>query len=798
MPFRARAQPARVVLHRDAVRFLRKASVTRAPPQPDRGPSRTTQSTFFHPHKLQNPTLEPRTKASPSFLSKLFKRRSSPSRTSANPAEAYAEFLTATQSHDIPAMKAAYDTIVSAIDQAPSSSTLKQTYISPQELLAAMHELEHSTSSTGFALLYRMYGDNSRRFGFKDTPVHHRLMIGGYYTTGRVREALTLARTRDPGEVNWSALLQAAAKHDPRQVDEVVGVIKQTQSLSTEDYGHLLSHLRRESSLSAIIRQQSQERLSEILGEMEELGLKLNLKHEAEVVRIYLMLGYLAQAEKIAAGWDGVEATTNEIRAALFDLRIFKGDRDGVIALCQATAQAQIHAPPRAMAFLVESRLAGPDDVGADDVGQAVSEVEQETGIEVTGYAWTELVQNFIGRSGLDTALQVYDAAQGRGVVTDIRLAQLLIIPLCSTQPPRFEQALRIYNDLISSERPMSDVHSRRTLSELYESLLNACSESRLTFSLATPLLNDMRSRGVTISSANRNSLIVSLMSAAPDHASAFRIYSLINSLSSSPLTKEAYDVIATAFLKLSWDASPFVPLNLFLELMKDMHRAGQQPGARILTSLLHQYGVQASGLKQIYMSPEKRGVILRGIVRAVRDVHTRIKLDPLIEVDIPLLNALMDAYNRAGSYYSALEVWEELVERRSREPAETVKADFEPSVCIILDCCGYSGRPQRAKKIWAWARRHGLADDRKLWDTYVECLCRCDEMDEAVELVCGVMKHGAGGAAQASRESCEILLKFSWRNPRWFEQVQARVREAFPEWWDQLRGIVEKGNGSA
>lgn len=65
--------------------------------------------------------------------------------------------------------------------------------------------------------------------------------------------------------------------------------------------------------------------------------------------------------------------------------------------------------------------------------------------------------------------------------------------------------------------------------------------------------------------------------------------------------------------------------------------------------------------------------------------------------------------------------------------------------------------------------------------------------MEEALELVCVEMKNGIDGAVRPGRKTCEILLKFSWRDPVWFELVQKRIRECFPGWWEGLRGIVEK-----
>jgi pentatricopeptide repeat protein len=172
------------------------------------------------------------------------------------------------------------------------------------------------------------------------------------------------------------------------------------------------------------------------------------------------------------------------------------------------------------------------------------------------------------------------------------------------------------------------------------------------------------------------------------------------------------------------------------------------------------------------------------------------IKLDPMITIDIPLLNSLMDAFARVGAYAEAFEVWDELVERRPRETQihnqnpGMVEELYSPSINIMLDACGFSGSLFRGKKAWNWATRWSLNRNKKNWDAYVECLCRCGQMEDAFEVVKRMKSDG--GVPEPSRETVELLVKFSWRNERNSEWIKERVEEEFPEWWPEMRRIVE------
>ena len=604
----------------------------------------------------------------------------------------------------------------------------------------------------------------------------------------------------------WRWILRAAVYSDHKRVAEVSAIIRQTRELDVAEFKLLIKNIRMLLLTSRMNRLSARTELDELLQQMRELGLEMTHEIEAEILQTELALDNIERADGIAAGWTKAEEKTEHMWMALLQLAIHKCDRRRVIEVCQMMAEAGVLCHGPGLAYLARREGSSPTTLNAADLLGAVQEAEQLTGCQATARTWEILIKSIIEHSHdikrLDKALQIYRYARGAGVQVDIYLARVLIGPLCNTSDrtsTQLAQALEVYNDLAISEVSIPHLKARRTMSSIFRNLVFACSYTPSANQAAMRLLEDMQIRGLDLTGTTPEQLcglVIRFMRHASDHRAAFVMYSTIHSLAHAIFDEKAFSDIAFQFATLSWETSPIAPLNLFIEMIKNMHRAGFQPGTRLLTTLLHQYGQVARTVmsQSSYEEADETLLVRREILKAIEGLHTRIKLDPLINIDVPLLNALMAAYSHVGSWSSAFDVWEDLVERRSREPAETVQKDYEPSISIILDTCGHTSLPYRARKVWAWARRHHLTESTRIWDGYVECLCRCDEMDQAVELVCVEMKEERDGAMRPGIGSCEILLKFSFRDPVWFELVQKRVREEFPEWWEDLRGIVEKG----
>jgi hypothetical protein len=301
--------------------------------------------------------------------------------------------------------------------------------------------------------------------------------------------------------------------------------------------------------------------------------------------------------------------------------------------------------------------------------------------------------------------------------------------------------------------------------------------------------LDGMRKLGITFRRDEAASRIVGLMRAAKDHYEAFKLYSYGRALDPQALTADGYSHIIVAFSHLSFPAEAATPPKLFFELIHDMRRAGHLANARIYTELIATYTKllrrqQKSAGKMSY----KEEVEQERIIDALRRVHANLKLDSFVEMDIPLLNALMDAYNQVSAWSECNEVWEEITARRPYEEDATV---FQPSLNIILDACGYAGAVQKARTIWQWASNGGIPLNRANYEAWIECLCRLGQTMEAAKLVCGDYKN-ADDPSRPDVNMLTILLKFCWRNKETYRQVPNMVKENFPDKWDDVKHIVE------
>jgi pentatricopeptide repeat protein len=431
--------------------------------------------------------------------------------------------------------------------------------------------------------------------------------------------------------------------------------------------------------------------------------------------------------------------------------------------------------------------------IGSHDVIAAIDHAEKVCRTDASATVWAEAIRLLtLDNPDVDPALDAYAEARHRGVIVNVQLAQALIFPLCNASPPQLAPAMGVYADLTSEPVPLKTTRDRDRLLELYTTLLRAASRVG-SLDIATRLIKDLRARSLPLPPSGATSILIAIMRIAPGHHAAFGIYAHFHALNGARLSANDYSAILACFLDTK-KQSPFAPPKLYLEIVQDMRRSGFRPDSQVLASLLRSYGARATGVLRSSNDPAFRASHLSWIHKAIKDLHIFLRLDELVEVDVPLLNALMDAYSRVGAYTSAFEVWGELVERRAREDPARVKDLYGPSISIALDTCGRSDQLGRARRIWAWARHHGL-DNPHTWDTWVECLCRLGKLDEAVDVVCNEMKEQQAGAPRPTKDTLEVLLRFAWSRED-LNDVPRRVMQDFPEMWEDVSGLLERKVG--
>ena len=574
MTYRPGARPATIQFRRIASRSFKqalfiapfqaiKSSSSILPQQP----SKKSQTSF----------LLKRHATSSSFFTNLFTLRSSQPFQSQTPTALRNVFLEAVESKDIVSITKAYDTIITAINRqsassssypssSSSSSVPVEEYLSPEQLLNAMHVISHLSTVGSLPFLLRIYSDLSPKFGYSETSSHQRALIIGLCFHGRIKEAIKFAKSNNKGDaegggvcIPWRSVLRGAVRYDLTLVHEVVEIIRKSRELRVEEYGLLLEALRRRIHNSELDVIAGRDMLNELSKEIAILGLQLDQKGEVEMVRILLALGDIDGADKIASKWGPLEDLAKERWSAILELSKTKDDRESVMDLCLAMHQAGVPAFGGAMAYLVEKKLSSPLALAhSDDIVGAVESVEEETSIEAPVNTWISLIRR-INEASTDakrssaTTFSIYEAIRSRRIPTNPKIARQLIAPLCTANPPQINRALEIYSDLISSELPLLDVKSRQTMKKIYRELVDACCRFGDGYASAEGLLQDMRSRGLSFpSDTNLGELVIRLMNTASNHTQAFRIYSIVYSLDRTAFNEKAFIAITSAFHQLS------------------------------------------------------------------------------------------------------------------------------------------------------------------------------------------------------------------------------------------------------
>ncbi|KAK0549383.1 hypothetical protein OC844_006873 [Tilletia horrida] len=289
--------------------------------------------------------------------------------------------------------------------------------------------------------------------------------------------------------------------------------------------------------------------------------------------------------------------------------------------------------------------------------------------------------------------------------------------------------------------------------------------------------------------------------------------------LSASPFAPREWRYLLSAFLDLpcSWvslnssseragsgssSKSVWIPAppELVTSIFWDMLQAGCPPPPQVYTNLLHYYTRLVKASRQTgswehterlrsddltdserstardltHIQDHQRRLIAS---EAIASLHKLIHFDIQLAPDLPLINALMNAYGHLGQLQKVLEIWQSLVNlsggaklspegMRDGKATRVVNRMDAQSVAIVLDACGFSstsGALTRARKVVAWARHRdriamtivqevrtndkhssnlpadgfepALLMSKGAWDAWLECLCRRGQVHEALEV---------------------------------------------------------------
>ncbi|WFD33563.1 hypothetical protein MCUN1_000376 [Malassezia cuniculi] len=382
---------------------------------------------------------------------------------------------------------------------------------------------------------------------------------------------------------------------------------------------------------------------------------------------------------------------------------------------------------------LITGYLKGPELINtADDALLVADRACSATGVAAGKQAYRLLLRHILGPVpvGSDDAhdqidpgrihegVLLYQALRQRHVPADAALVQQLVDALCHAFVPALEPALALLDDVLPKKHrffsrqsgPTSQAHVA-----IFCTLLGAC--ARLgALDTAEDLYAKMKEHAVAVDAGRSLLHARMLIRAATSNEDAVRMYRAAASLNS--FDRVAYERLLHLFCKLQIDGA--CPPEHPLEVLGDMRAASFFPSAKTYTVLLDYYA----------KTP-------RSSVASVEAIHELIKRDHAVKLDIILINALMNAYNRVGAPSEALNIWSSLVllSRGKRRYMNDV------SLVIICDTCGRANLPNLARRAMRTAAQLDAEPGaprlvtKDAYDAFVECLARCGAVEEAVEV---------------------------------------------------------------
>ncbi|WWC88850.1 uncharacterized protein L201_003765 [Kwoniella dendrophila CBS 6074] len=822
MPFRARCNPASLTRRQNALLAISNSLVNSAI-RLEISKASTSSHTQAYRYNSTSSLFSP-------FTSFFSRAKGSPVPT---PQQAAATFVNSLSTSNTDQLLSSYNTIV----QSPAPHEL----LSRDDLENALSFLSEAKSFTDLNLLRRIFEDFSNRFGHSIRVEHQNLLLKGLCNNGLIEDAFALSQSMNPKDVNWRLILDSATTHNPSMVDLIIPFLRQYSSLTQKDISLILKSLRK--SYTSENELETREKLNDILEKVKEQGIILEPLSETELTRLYLSLGDLDKANEIINNWDKTKIRSPGLWNAIIEVYISQNNFGGVEYTIERMRDKGIDPPQKALSFLsiqnLKSNIESKSEISLNDLIGSVENSERICGISASVNVWSDIIKYYLSevksQNSLDIAMEVYQEVLSRGLEVSVDLSKNLIIPLCTLRKTsRLNDVIRIYDDYVASSKAFSTRKEKDKISSLYHYLLMACAKSQdlspssVTSSYATHtairLLNDMSINGITINSTNLISLLVLLIKSSQDHYSAFNLYAHFQALGIK-IDEQGYQVILTTYLNLNWDKSPYPPPELFISILKDMNKSGyHNTSSYVLSNLLKVYGHQATKLRRksslssyrtinpyssshsstsaISLPLDENGFEINledqldNLGQSIRDIHTLIKLDPLINVDIPLLSSLMDSYNRLGAYSECFEVWDEIIQRISRLPLtnnhnnnnDIIKENRElyaASINVIFDACGWSYSLKRGKKIWLFLKRKNLIWEKKHYDSYIEFLCRNSQLKDASNFLLDEMGSSPSPSSSSSlssssststtstiddippqpdKESCRIILKFGRR----------------------------------
>jgi pentatricopeptide repeat protein len=607
-------------------------------------------------------------------------------------------------------------------------------------------------------LAQHLFNDIERLFGESQTRQDHRLLLKAMASQGRTADVVKWIRGMPasfgvkPGPAEWLLALESCLviQGSTSRADAVRLVAKEMAKA-----GVLPALPHYNALLKVYLDARDAKNVKDVLAQMKSRG----VAHDAATCTI-LLDGFTEQGNEREAtqAYNRLRdyaGDTHSWNARLGYQSIFHGQ---AAALKEWQAwQDSASCPPandRTLTHFVamdKSALYGQPRTPLEQADRILQRATDATRLEVQPHAVRILITRLVDEAptpavGLQTARAYYEElTQGSSsIAPDPLFVQPLLQSACIEL--QLAEAKKLYEDL---ESP--DIGT-------YHILLQACVRSGPEgVQWALQLLEDMRQDDLAFDSIDTPfQIMLDLLPHSDSPVVAFKIYAFTYALDPKSFQRAHYIAVLSALAQLKCS----IPLDVFLEIFKDMRTSGCPPDSRAYNSLLKYYSKTQPN------------------VHNVRQLHNLIKLDNQYDPDTVLLNGLMTAYGFVREYQAAFRVWESMLANRNRSSMTIDNV----SITVILDVCAWAGSYTNAQSIWRARKADpSLPLDKRNWDTWVECLGRLRAIEEAETVVFEEMP-ALGDGLQPTQETLDVLVKFARRaSDEDAARVVARAQQQFP-----------------
>ncbi|GAC73958.1 hypothetical protein PANT_9c00386 [Moesziomyces antarcticus T-34] len=340
----------------------------------------------------------------------------------------------------------------------------------------------------------------------------------------------------------------------------------------------------------------------------------------------------------------------------------------------------------------------------------------------------------------------LYDHARAIGVSPTTQLVAPLLRAYCEAFIPSISAATKLVSDMLDHRavrKATNEVPSRNTDRvgmDVIGPVLDACVRTR-DVAAARGLLSRLQSARIAIDVDDKALLIRPLVGMASSWSEAFEIYRALSRLpisstgESTGLNTRGYTELRRSLFGLCFTEDRgrgervmlAAPPEDLLGVLQDMRADGYPPTCAVYTAVLDYYSKT--------QPPSAAGV---------GATHAMIKWDEKLEPDLPLVNALMNAYNRIDEPTIVLAIWESLLATRQEIDAVTLTVFFDTAgrhglLTLARKVVGTVQRAEHEAKERGAKRRTPM--NKGAWDAWLECLARCGRLEEAIEVAFGEMR---------------------------------------------------------